>query len=119
MEIANVEGGIETFEAFKALAGNAFAPYATAAVLAENLEKITAWSVANLPGGLAAATQVGFFDLGFRNCVAAGTLKRDPTWISWADRKKQLQVEHDQMTATAARERFKNDPEYARFMEGR
>jgi hypothetical protein len=110
--------GEDSFEAFKVAAGERAAAYFTVDVVEENLKTITAWGVENLHGGFAAAKNIGFFELGFDQCLKGGTLARDPNWISKADRKAQLQREHDSLSAVDSKARYFADAEYRRFVDG-
>ena len=105
-----------TFQAFKSAMGDAFAPYATEAVVENNLKTMCEWSVANLPGGIAAASNIGFFELAFVNCVSK--LTRDPNYVSRVERRAALQKEFDSMPAYESRLRYENDPEFKRFVDG-
>ena len=80
------EQGALSYETFKIAAGEQAAKYLTYAVIDDNMEKIVAFSRDNIPGGLANASQIGFFEIGFRACLKAGTLTADPNWRSRAEK---------------------------------
>jgi hypothetical protein len=109
--------GEDSFEAFKVAAGDRVAPYFTENVVEDNLKTITRWGVENLPGGFSAARNIGFFELSFAQCLKAGSLLRDSNWISKADRRAQLQREHDALTAAESKQRYFDDPEYKLFID--
>ena len=83
MEISDEQiwDGEDSYAVFKSLMGEAFAPFATETVAEHNLTKMAEWGVSTLQGGVSAAKNVGFWDLSFKACLAAGTLQRDPGWI--------------------------------------
>jgi hypothetical protein len=107
----------DTYNAWKIAAGELFAPFATEAVAEFNTDVMVAWAKDNLPYSLNSLTKIGGWEISFRSCLAAGTLQRDPSWISWADRKKQLQEDWDTLSAADSKIRYQNDPEYKRFID--
>src|ERR1700693_663306 len=109
--------GEDSFEAFKVAAGERAAAYFTDDVVEENLRAITTWGVENLPGGFSAARNIGFFELSFAQCLKAGSLVRDPNWISKVDHRAQLQKEHDALSAADSKTRYFADPEYKLFID--
>ena len=112
-----IQEGEDTYHTFRIAAGDFFAPYATDAVAEHNTDVMVEWAKANLPYGLNSLTKIGGWEISFRACLAAGTLQRDPSWLSWADRKKQLQEEYVALTASDAKQRYQNDPEFRKFID--
>jgi hypothetical protein len=71
------------YESFKIEAGELWAPYATTPELEElNLTVLYGYGRDVFPSGLLAFMQIGAYELSFNACVAAGTLSRDPNWLS-------------------------------------
>jgi hypothetical protein len=107
---------LDSLNVFLALAGEKFAPYATESVIEGNLEIIYRFGKEHLPGGLAAFKEVGAYEIAFAQTINA--LTRDPNWISRADRRKQLQDEHDLLSAAESKRRYFSDSEYKLFIDG-
>jgi hypothetical protein len=107
----------DTYNSWKIAAGDLFAPFATEAVAEYNTDVMVAFAKDNLPYSLNSLTKIGGWEISFRACLAAGTLQRDPSWLSWADRKKQLQEEYVALTASDAKQRYQNDPEFRKFID--
>jgi hypothetical protein len=107
----------DTYHTFRIAAGEWFGPYATASVAQFNTDRMVEFAKDNLPYSLNSLTKIGGWEISFRACLAAGTLQRDETWISWTDRKKQLQEDWDTLSAADSKIRYQNDPEYKRFID--
>lgn len=99
---------VEVFEAWKAMSGETVAAYFTDSVAESNLQAIAEWSASRLPGGIASSKEIGFFEIGFRECLKNGLLVADETYVSRSDRKATYQKLYAQLTASQARGLYEN-----------
>jgi len=106
---------LDSLNVFLALAGEKFAPYATESVIEGNLEIIYQWGKEHLPGGLFAFREVGAYELAFSQTI--NELTRDPNFVSRADRNVTLKNEWESLSASDAKERYNDDPEFRRFVD--
>jgi hypothetical protein len=107
---------LDSLNVFLALAGEKFAPYATERVIEGNLEIIYRFGKDHFPGGLAAFKEVGAYEIAFAQTI--GTLTRDSNWISRADRNAALKKTWDSLSASDAKQRYADDPEIRRYVDG-
>jgi hypothetical protein len=107
---------LDSLNVFLALVGEKFGAYVTENVIEHNLEIVYRWGKEHLPGGLFTFREVGAYELAFSQTI--NELTRDPNWISRADRRKQLQDEHDLLSAAESKRRYFSDSEYKLFIDG-
>lgn len=84
---AQIRLGEITYRLFANHAGERFAPYDSE----ENTQILAQWGFDNLPGGLNAFANVGGWELAFSNCLAAGKLRRDPSFRTRVQIKKEFE----------------------------
>jgi hypothetical protein len=77
------------FETFKTIFADAWGPYGTNSVFSANVQKMLDWMTANLSRGEASASEVGSWEIAFRN--TKNQLTKDPTWLSNAEKVRVYQ----------------------------
>jgi hypothetical protein len=116
-EIYEICAGEDAFEEFRLAMGERLEPFITPAVAEENMKVIAHWAVEHISGGLSAARNLGWWDISFRNALAAGLLVKDPSWKPWATRRAELRLEDASMPAAEFKERYATDPEFKRYID--
>jgi hypothetical protein len=81
-QMEDIQAALETF---KQMMGEKFAPYC-GIYEEENFTTLCAWGEINLPNGLLSFIEPAAYEISFAQCLASGALKRDPNWLSRADR---------------------------------
>lgn len=76
----DISDSIQTYLAWKAIAGTPAGPYLTSVVEDQNIQALADWAKDNLPGGLHALKQIGAWQIAFRECLKAGLLVKDEAW---------------------------------------
>ena len=98
------------FQAFKTFMADKVGAYLTAAVAEENVGILLEFGAANIPGGIASAEHLGFWEISFRNCESR--LKRDPAWKSTAQQRAEFEKMYDGLPAEEVKRRYANDPAF-------
>ena len=71
-----------------------------------------AWGTENLPGGLSAANNPGFWEIAFSSCIERGYLQIDPNYLSKAERVDLFKDFENSLPAAIQKLIYFNHPEY-------
>lgn len=113
-DIQEAEGWYQTF---KTTWGETWKPFSTPAVEAANLQTMFEWGSKNFPRGLSDFRSIGSYELAFRACLGAGTLKQDPAWITPEERRAAFEKEYNLLPASVVKQRYLNDPDFKRNVD--